>query len=119
LLKSVPRLGAHSERLVSIPGAVPNPARFPSGCKFHTRCPLTREAAAKAPEAERVEVATTDERFQVLRKCATVEPVLREVGRGHWAACHLVQGFENSPVTKPELANKREVMAKTVGTVAS
>jgi ABC-type dipeptide/oligopeptide/nickel transport system ATPase component len=32
LLKSVPKLGAHSQRLVSIPGTVPNPARFPSGC---------------------------------------------------------------------------------------
>jgi oligopeptide/dipeptide ABC transporter ATP-binding protein len=119
LLKSVPRLGQHSERLVSIPGAVPNPARFPSGCKFHTRCPLTREVAARAPESERVEVATIDERFQVLRTCATDEPALREVGRGHWAACHLIEGFEKSPVTKPELANKREVMAKAVGTVAT
>src|SRR3954454_408086 len=45
LLKSVPKLGAHSQRLVSIPGAVPNPARFPTVCKFHTRCPRTRVAA--------------------------------------------------------------------------
>jgi oligopeptide/dipeptide ABC transporter ATP-binding protein len=119
LLKSVPRLGAHSERLVSIPGAVPNPARFPSGCKFHTRCPLTRELAARAPESERVEVATADEKFHVLRKCAGVEPELREVHPGHWAACHLVEGFENSPLTRPQLASKREVMARAVGTVAS
>jgi oligopeptide/dipeptide ABC transporter ATP-binding protein len=119
LLKSVPRLGQHAERLVSIPGAVPNPVRFPSGCKFHTRCPLTREAAGRAPESERVEISTADERFQVLRKCASIEPQLREVAQGHWAACHLVEGFENSPVTKPQLANKREVMAKTVGSVAS
>ena len=42
LFKSVPRLGGHKERLDTIPGNVPNPARFPSGCKFHTRCPRTR-----------------------------------------------------------------------------
>src|SRR3954468_23624138 len=59
LLKSVPKLGAHSERLVSIPGTVPNPARFPSGCKFHTRCPRTREAAAVAG-AKTVEVVTAE-----------------------------------------------------------
>jgi hypothetical protein len=75
--------------------------------------------AARVPESERVEVVTTDERFQVLRKCASVEPELREVAQGHWAACHLVEGFERAPVTKPQLANKREVMAKTVGSVAS
>jgi oligopeptide/dipeptide ABC transporter ATP-binding protein len=23
-----------------IPGAVPDPARFPGGCRFHPRCPL-------------------------------------------------------------------------------
>ncbi len=119
LLKSVPKLGAHSERLVSIPGAVPNPARFPSGCKFHPRCPRTREAAAAAPAGERVDVATLEERFQVLRKCATDEPMLREVTPGHWAACHLTEGYEGKPVTKPNLANKREVMAEAVGSVAT
>src|SRR3954465_15230502 len=66
LLKSVPKLGAHSERLVSIPGTVPHPARFPSGCKFHTRCPRTREAAAAVAGAKTVEVVTAEERFKVL-----------------------------------------------------
>ena len=119
LLKSVPKLGAHSERLVSIPGAVPNPARFPSGCKFHPRCPRTREAAAAAPADQRVEVATREERFQVLRKCATDEPMLREVTKGHWAACHLVEGYDGKPTSRPNLANKREVMAAAVGSVAT
>ena len=29
-----------SERLRVIPGNVPNPARFPAGCRFHPRCPV-------------------------------------------------------------------------------
>jgi oligopeptide/dipeptide ABC transporter ATP-binding protein len=116
LLKSVPRLGAHSERLVSIPGTVPNPARFPSGCKFHPRCPRTREAAVVAG-AETVEVVTAEERFRVLETCAVKEPLLREVSKGHWAACHLAEGFESSPTTRPDLANKRAVVARAVGSM--
>src|ERR1041384_8178474 len=42
LLKSVPKLSHAGERLETIPGAVPNPARFPTGCKFHPRCARTR-----------------------------------------------------------------------------
>jgi oligopeptide/dipeptide ABC transporter ATP-binding protein len=32
-----------------IAGSVPNPARFPSGCRFHPRCPV---AVARCREAE-------------------------------------------------------------------
>jgi oligopeptide/dipeptide ABC transporter ATP-binding protein len=117
LLASVPKLGAHSERLVSIPGAVPNPARFPTGCKFHPRCPLTREAAATAPPDQTVQVSTQEETFRVLKKCQADEPLLREVSPGHWAACHLVENFEQSPQTRPDLTDKREVMATAVGSV--
>lgn len=138
LLKSVPKLGAHSERLVSIPGAVPNPAKFPSGCKFHPRCPRTREAAVQigggganrleysgssahaAPhDSQTVQISTGEETFSVLRKCAQDEPVLREIVPNHWAACHLIEGFEDKPVTRPNLEHKREVVAETVGSVVS
>jgi peptide/nickel transport system ATP-binding protein/oligopeptide transport system ATP-binding protein len=43
LLASLPRLGAVQDRLVVIPGNVPNPANFPAGCRFHPRCPLVQE----------------------------------------------------------------------------
>ena len=49
LLASLPRLGRRTERLRTIPGGVPNPARFPAGCRFHPRCPL---AQARCREAE-------------------------------------------------------------------
>jgi len=118
LLKSVPKLGAHSERLVSISGTVPNPAKFPTGCKFHPRCPRTREAAAAAG-AQTVQIVTPEEQFKVLQKCVAEEPVLREISKDHWAACHLVDGFEKAAVTRPNLANKRQVVAQTVGSVVS
>ena len=114
LLRSVPKLGAPEGRLTSIPGQVPNPARFPTGCKFHPRCPATREAAARAPAEQTLEVVTTEETFRVLRTCATVEPDLREVSAGHWAACHLTENYERSRVTLPVLDHRREVTANVV-----
>jgi oligopeptide/dipeptide ABC transporter ATP-binding protein len=116
LLDSVPKLGAHATRLVSIPGQVPNPARFPTGCKFHPRCPRTREAAARAPADQVVDVATIEERFRVLKTCATVEPLLREVAPKQWGACHLIENFDKSPVTLPVLDSRRQVTANVIAT---
>jgi oligopeptide/dipeptide ABC transporter ATP-binding protein len=47
-------------------GDIPSPAAPPPGCTFHTRCPL-RTAA----------------------ECKILEPELKDVGGGHWVACHL------------------------------
>ncbi len=47
-------------------GDVPNPIHPPSGCHFHTRCPI-RE----------------------LPLCSTERPQLRQTANGHWVACHL------------------------------
>jgi oligopeptide/dipeptide ABC transporter ATP-binding protein len=108
LLRSVPMLGAPAGRLESIAGMVPNPARFPSGCKFHPRCQATRAAAAKAPADQVVQMATSEERFAVLKTCREIEPVLRQVKASHWASCHLVENYAKSPVTLPVLNHRRE-----------
>src|SRR5690606_668740 len=39
LLRSIPRLGSGTDRLAVIPGVVPSPTAWPSGCRFHDRCP--------------------------------------------------------------------------------
>ena len=68
LFRSLPDLAAPGERLQTIPGIVPNAFRFPSGCRYRTRCPLASE------------------------RCAAEEPVLRDVGAPggapHTVACH-------------------------------
>jgi len=49
LMNSVPKLGLAARRLTSIPGAVPNPALFPSGCRFHPRCPKAQPDCSQSP----------------------------------------------------------------------
>jgi oligopeptide/dipeptide ABC transporter ATP-binding protein len=63
LLRSMPTLGRHVERLETIPGQVPDITRRPSGCHFRDRCPLA------TPE------------------CATAPPPFEEKERGHRVAC--------------------------------
>jgi oligopeptide/dipeptide ABC transporter ATP-binding protein len=79
LFRAMPRLGHAGGRLQAISGTVPNPRRFPSGCKFHPRCPRMNG--------------------DVL--CVQKEPELREVAPGHWASCHHVENFAAKPVTSP------------------
>jgi oligopeptide/dipeptide ABC transporter ATP-binding protein len=39
LLRSIPKLGEKVERLAVIPGLVPAPTDWPTGCRFRARCP--------------------------------------------------------------------------------
>lgn len=64
LLHSFPPLRGEKRRLTGIPGAPPNMAHPPTGCRFHPRC------TACAPIETQV------------------EPKLREVLPGHWLAVH-------------------------------
>jgi oligopeptide/dipeptide ABC transporter ATP-binding protein len=55
LVASVPKLKASAQRLQTIPGVVPKPGSFPSGCRFAPRCPYTQPQCAQAPELVQVE----------------------------------------------------------------
>ena len=59
----------------AIEGEPPSPVLPPSGCRFHTRCPA---AAAR---------------------CGAEEPQLREIGDGHFVACHYPVHGGEAPVT--------------------
>jgi peptide/nickel transport system ATP-binding protein/oligopeptide transport system ATP-binding protein len=49
LMKSVPTLAADAERLTTISGQVPRLGAFPTGCRFHPRCPVARPECSQAP----------------------------------------------------------------------
>jgi oligopeptide/dipeptide ABC transporter ATP-binding protein len=112
LFRSVPKLGAEAGRLATIPGNVPNPANFPSGCKFHTRCPKALQLSATMPADQLVQLTMAHEKTPVPRICAEVEPALRQVHPGHWAACHFAENYAAAEVTQPRSNHRREVNAE-------
>jgi oligopeptide/dipeptide ABC transporter ATP-binding protein len=64
LMRSIPKLGARKERLQSIPGNVPNPARLPAGCKFHPRCDRAQEDCRRDPEPALLETDNGERRVR-------------------------------------------------------
>ncbi|MBI3328167.1 MAG: dipeptide ABC transporter ATP-binding protein, partial [Nitrospinae bacterium] len=66
LLSAIPstKPGVTKERIL-LTGDVPTPLNPPSGCRFHTRCP------------------------KAMPQCKVEEPIWKEVGSEHYAACHL------------------------------
>ena len=76
LLTSIPRLDIEMKRLNVIPGIVPNPLHFPSGCKFHPRCRFATDRCKKEePSLIKIEEGH-------LVKCWNVDKVLKEVKKG-------------------------------------
>lgn len=43
LMECIPQIDEDKEELTVIRGNVPNPLHFPSGCRFHPRCPYAQE----------------------------------------------------------------------------
>jgi len=56
LLRSIPRLGAKTSRLETIPGIVPNMLDLPKGCRFQERCTfVTQECKVAEPELRTIQ----------------------------------------------------------------
>jgi peptide/nickel transport system ATP-binding protein len=101
LFRSLPRLGAKQRRLDTIPGNVPSPLHFPSGCKFHPRCELTRSLAQSVLHGEITDIGKGGGACQVLSRCVHHEPSLLEVRPGHWCACWECEGYSQGKKTNP------------------
>jgi oligopeptide/dipeptide ABC transporter ATP-binding protein len=76
------------QRIV-LKGEVPSPSNPPSGCPFHPRCPLTRQAACEASAGDTVQITTGGETVRALRQCVEEIPPLepKQGEPGHVAAC--------------------------------
>jgi len=90
LLSAVPDIDPRPRReRIVLQGEVPSPSRPPTGCAFHPRCALTREAAKGASAAETTEIKVGGDRLRVLTKCVMEAPELeqKQGEPGHVAAC--------------------------------
>jgi oligopeptide transport system ATP-binding protein len=74
---------------IVLTGEVPSPANPPTGCAFHPRCPLTRDAAKDANAKDTVEIKSAGLSLRVLRKCCEERPPLemKDGDPNHLAAC--------------------------------
>ena len=78
LVSAIPTPDPDAERVreqIVLRGEIPSPLNPPSGCRFHTRC-----------------------QAYIGDVCRDVEPELREVRPGHFAACHLYSERAAAPV---------------------
>jgi len=64
LFDAIPRIDGPRQRLIPIPGTVPNPKHLPEGCAFSPRCSRAQEV------------------------CRTTQPSLESMQGGRWLACH-------------------------------
>lgn len=68
LLSAIPEPEIHRARTrIVLQGNVPSPTNPPSGCRFHTRCPLVQQI------------------------CRETQPMLRPIGPNRQVACHLIE----------------------------
>jgi oligopeptide/dipeptide ABC transporter ATP-binding protein len=72
--------------LRTIPGMVPPPQAFPSGCRFHPRCAYARAIQADGPA------------------CGMTVPELHEVEPGHFVRCHYATQLGDPPRAEVENA---------------
>jgi oligopeptide/dipeptide ABC transporter ATP-binding protein len=77
LMGAVPSLDERKERLQAVPGQVPPATDWPTGCRFHPRCPFAWS------------------------KCEREMPELFAVEAGHTARCWLVQEPERRVRSSP------------------
>jgi len=78
-----PRIEEKRERII-LTGDVPSPAHPPSGCNFHTRCPVVIQGV-----------------------CDRYHPYWRDAGSGHYVACFRVHPYEGDQ--EPQVSTSQTI----------
>lgn len=77
LMAAMPRAGTRQKRLTTIPGTVPPPGAWPTGCRFADRCAYAWS------------------------RCTSEAPALHQLGKGRTSRCHLVVEPERRIAARP------------------
>jgi peptide/nickel transport system ATP-binding protein len=73
LLDALPMLGPERPKRLRLAGELPDPRRPPTGCRFHTRCPI-------GPSSHPGRVM-----------CREMDPPMRTIATSHLVACHFAE----------------------------
>lgn len=84
LFESLPKLKKKGGKLSIIPGNVPDPIRYPVGCRFADRCHL------------------------VFDKCKKEEPLVLPIEKGHSIACHLREKAPSLNIQTPDTVAEKK-----------
>ena len=95
LLQAMPVPDPEAERRrapILLQGEIPSPINPPSGCRFHTRCPI----------AEPI--------------CSAERPALVDYGSGHLAACHFPGKLQGSEIQRVAVQSREAIRAAILDT---
>ncbi|MHB8719366.1 MAG: ABC transporter ATP-binding protein [Candidatus Dormibacteria bacterium] len=98
LLQSVPvpdPVVEAQRKPIILSGEIPSPINPPSGCRFHTRCPIAQAI------------------------CSEERPPLVDHGKGHFAACHFAGKLQGSLAAKVAEESMAEIRTALVSDVVS
>lgn len=84
LFESLPKLKKRGGKLSIIPGNVPDPTRYPVGCRFADRCHL------------------------VFDKCKKEGPLILPIEKGHSIACHLREKAPSLNIQTPDTVAEKK-----------
>jgi len=77
LMNAVPKLGASEKsKLETIPGTVPSPEDYSTGCRFSDRCPI---------------LANSVDNENLKHLCLNSVPKWTEIKKGHFCRCHCLK----------------------------
>ena len=80
----IPDPAVEARKRIVLTGDIPSPVDPPSGCRFHTRCPVAFE------------------------RCKVEDPAFKDYGNGHFTACHWVEEHNGASAVYRERSRRSQ-----------